>query len=94
MASDVYFVVARPEDGAVVSVRWIGMGGTVNRAREVLCRPPDHASLGAESWALEPGEAAAIAEAHYADGIDAFGVANLAAQWPEDEFWWALFRSY
>jgi hypothetical protein len=94
MASDVWFVVARPDDGAVVYSGWVGRNGTVERAREVLRRPPDHAWLGAESWALKPGEAAQIAEAHYGDGVDLVVVSDLAVRWPEDTFWWALYRGY
>jgi hypothetical protein len=94
MGSDIWFIVARPDDGAVVCVRWVGMRRTLERAHEVLGRPPDHARLGEESWALAPGEAAEIAEAHYGDGVDPVGVAGLAAEWPEDRFWWALYRNY
>jgi hypothetical protein len=94
MASDVWFIVARPEDGAVVCTRWVGGNGTAERAREVLGRPPDETKLGEESWALAPGEAAAIAEAHYGGGIDPVAVASLAAEWPEERFWWALYRNY
>ena len=94
MSSYCLFVIARPQDGTVVQAGYVGGNRLVEHARNVLRRPPDHAVVGEESWALCPGEAARIAEAHYGDGVDPVVAARWATEWPEDEYWWTFWRGF
>jgi hypothetical protein len=70
MASDVILLVVDDLSGAVVAARWIGMSDTIQLAREVLDRDPDHRERGFETWAVSADEVALIATGRYAGGLD------------------------
>lgn len=91
MASDVKLLIFSPELRCIVACRWIGMSATIERARHVLRRPPDHSASGEECWGhVTAEEAAMIAETHIVDGIDPAGVRSLAAQFDPATYWWMI----
>lgn len=95
VSSSVEIVIASRDRGVVVARHWIGGNGTVERLREVLDRPPDHAGLGFESWGeVKPDQALAINEARYADGPDPQTIRDWARRYPFAEYMWCLTRDY
>jgi hypothetical protein len=95
MASDLYLVIANPTLGAVVLERWIGGNGVRDRTRDVLRRSPDFASDGKPfSWAVSPGEALAIVDAHYGGGATPADVRRWISEYSAAVHWWTIIECH
>ena len=90
MASDVSLLVIDELSGAVLASRWIGMGGTIELARRVLDRDPDHREGGFETWAVSAHEVARIAAGRYAGGLDQAELAALVERLDRRACLWIL----
>ncbi len=94
MSAYVCLAVIDPDAGVVVDRR---IGGNNVRAivSQVLQRAPDHAEPGFASWGnVTAAEAAQISEAHYEDGITPDEVAQLAAELPDERYWWTVYMDW
>jgi hypothetical protein len=95
MASDLTLLIFDPRCGAMVRARWLGMGGTVDKARSVLGRPPTHSTVGTECWSdVAPSEAILIAEASYVKGATPEELGEYSTRFPSPPYWWLLERDY
>jgi hypothetical protein len=90
VASDVSLLVIDELSGAVLASRWIGMSGTIQLAREVLGRDPDHREGGFETWAVSSEEAARIMAGRYAGGLDEAELKALVERLDERACLWIL----
>jgi hypothetical protein len=94
MASDVSLVIFDPHAGCVVRERWLGMGGTADRARAVLRRAAERSELGYECWTnVSPTEVIAIAEEHYESGGTPAEMAGYARAFPSPRYCWLIERN-
>lgn len=95
MASDITLLIVDPTKRAVVVSRWVGMGATRDRLREVLARAPDFAEQGRECWGRVRGdEALAVVETAYANGATRQDVEQWSAAFPAQVFWWIFEHDY
>lgn len=95
VSTDLSLLILAPNAGAVVRVRWLGGGQTMELAREVLARPPGRSAMGLECWAdLTPTEVARIASGSYAGGATVHEVTVLATEFPAPPYVWTLIRDY
>ncbi|HTN82439.1 MAG TPA: hypothetical protein VL242_02075 [Sorangium sp.] len=95
MASDVTLCIFDPRLGTMVCRRWLGMGGTLDRARHILGRAPHRSRVGMDCWTdLTASEASSIAEASYAGGAGPAEIDDYAKAFPPPAFWWLLVRDY
>ena len=95
MATDLKLYIVDPASHAVVALRWLGMGGTLERAREVLQRPPHAPEAGIECWnSVTAHEIEQIAEASYAAGAKPEEVQKLALRFPAHRYLWMLVRDF
>lgn len=95
MASDISFLIFDPRSGAMVRRRWLGMGGTRNKAREVLGDATTKIARGHDCWSsVAPADVARIAEARYVGGAEPAEVEALARRYPPPDYWWLIDHDY
>jgi hypothetical protein len=72
------------------------MGSTIDAARSILERPPDHAERGTECWGrLTVDEVAGIVAAQlYEKGPELADIARQGERFPSDRYWWILHHDY
>lgn len=91
MASDIQLLIFDPRKGAMVRVRWLGMGGTRDKARAVLGNGTNRWRDGYECWTdVAPEDAIRIAEASYGGGATPAEVEEYAVKFPFPTYWWIL----
>jgi hypothetical protein len=91
MACDVNLLIFDPCNGVMVRVRWLGMSGVRDKAREVLGNAINSHVDGYEYWAdVAPEDVITIAEASYKDGAHPAEVRQYAIEFPSPRYWWIL----
>jgi hypothetical protein len=94
MASDILLLIFDPRNGVMVRARWLGMGGTRDKAREVLGNATT-SCRGYECWAhVAPENAITIAEASYKDGAHPAEIRQYAIAFPSPMYWWILAHDF
>ncbi len=91
MSIDIRLLILDPESAAVVCERWLGGCSTMERAEEILGRPPRQAMIGLESWSgFAPDDVRRIAEASYLEGGTPSEIAILSELFPAPRYVWTL----